>query len=1100
MISRRKLLGSSVITSIFYAIPRRIRGGMALIRSDSVAQFIQVVSLKCEYRVDPAGIDVVRPRLFWQLYSSRRGERQSAYRILVASDRNRVEREQANLWDSGRVPSDKTVQVEYGGVPLRSRQECFWKVMVWDKAGKPSSWSETARWTMGLLHADEWQAKWIGDEVLADPANRPLTPIHCYRSQLENDPHVEKWITIDLGATQHIDAVDIIPARPEELHSDYRTVMYPLRFRVEAASEQSFSGARIVVDRADEDFVAPRIPHCRFAFAPIEARYIKLTITKLANWAGREYGVALGGLGVYDGQTCISHAARILCSDSIESSDYSQSYLKNSKSAVELSPDSKAVTVEFPGVPVSQTVSRVPMLRREFILTEPIRRARLFVTARGFYEFYINGTRIGDQELAPGYTDYAKRIEYQAYDVTSHLKQGANAIGSLLGYGWYAGHMNLHRLRCIDGFFPLLLAQLEIDFANGTRITIVTDEKWKTSLSGPILWSDLLDGEGCDFRRDASGWSEPDFNDSDWKAAYSEPRDETLLVWPRCQPVRAVQTIPPISITEVKPNVFVYDFGQEISGYCQLKIRSSATGAVIKLRHAEKISPDGMIDVSSLWGVAAEENYILDGKSDRVLEPHFTYHGFRYIEVTGLAEPLAKDALSAIWLHSDLAAAGDFSCSNDLFNRMMDVARRTQHDLLFDVPAGCAGRSERFAWLGDIRPCVQTAIFNMDAAGFFTKYTIDIRDEQTADGRFCDITPHDSLRDTDRSAGSPGWADAGVSLPWQVHVNYGDRRILEQHYPSAKRWLEFVHRNNPGFLWVNARGNDWGDWLSAGTPATPKELGATAFFAHSADLVSKMAARLGDHADAVRYRVLFEQIKRAFVEAYVGSDGRISNNAQGCYALALHFNLLDDPLRAKSLQRLIEAIQLSDYHPTTGFWSSTELLLALSGHGAHSEASRMMSTRTMPSWGFMAENGTTFWESFDAINRNQSLCHWTHSGVAEWLWRHVAGLEPDLDNPGYRSMTIRPRPTREVNSCKASYLSVQGPIEIEWAMHGRQFSLDLTVPVGSRARVIFPSVDADSVKEGDTSAKIASGVQFLAMNDGCPVFQVESGKYRFTSQ
>ncbi len=1098
MISRRKLLSSGVITTLLCALPRRVRGSLALSRVDSMTELMQVVSLKCEYRDDPEGIDVLRPRLSWQLHSSRRGERQSAYRILVASDRNLLKQEKANLWDSGRVSSDQTVQIAYDGVPLKSRHQCFWKVMTWDKEGRPSGWSNTARWTMGLLLADEWQAKWISDQVLADPVNRPLTPIHCYRSQLANNPNVEKWIVVDLGTTQRVDAVDIIPARPEGLHSDFRTVMYPLRFKVETASERSFSGARTVVDRTDEDFVAPRTPHCQFAFTPVEARYIKLTVTKLAKWAGGEYGVALGGFGVYDAQAAISHA-RISCSDSIESSEYSQSYLEKSKSAVELSADSKAITVEFSGVPASQTVSRVPMLRREFILPKTIRGARLFVTARGFYEFSINGKRIGDQVLAPGYTDYAKRIEYQTYDVTDCLREGANVLGALLGYGWYAGHMNLHKLRCIDGFFPLLLAQLEIDLADGRRITIVTDEKWKTTLSGPILWSDLLDGEGCDFRREIHGWNAPNFDDSDWKAAYSEPRDEALLVWPRCQPVRAVQTISPVSMREPKPNVFVYDFGQEISGYCRLKIKGAAAGTVIRLRHAEKIGPNGMIDVSSLWGVAAEEAYILDGKSDRILEPHFTYHGFRWVEVTGLTEALGKDALSAIWLHSDLENAGDFSCSNDLFNRIMDNACRTQRNLLFDVPAACAGRSERFAWLGDIRPCVQTAIFNMDAAGFFTKYAIDIRDDQTADGRYCDITPHDSLRDTNRAAGSPGWADAGVSLPWQVYVNYGDRRILEEHYASAKRWVDFVRGNNPECLWENARGNDWGDWLSAGTPSTPKEVGSTAFFAHSANLVSKMAASLGYHDDAARYRTLFEQIKRAFVEAYVTPDGRIGNNAQGCYALALHFDLLDEPLRSKSMKWLLEAIRLNEYHPTTGFWSSTELLLALSDHGAHSESSRMVNTRTMPSWGFMAENGTTFWESFDAINRNQSLCHWTHSGVGEWLWRNVAGLSPDPDDPGYRSMTIRPRPTKEVYACRARYLSVRGAIEIDWAMRGREFRLDLTVPVGASAKVFFPAGDQDSIREGTTFVKNASGVEFLSMSDSGPVFQVESGRYHFTT-
>jgi alpha-L-rhamnosidase len=312
-------------------------------------------------------------------------------------------------------------------------------------------------------------------------------------------------------------------------------------------------------------------------------------------------------------------------------------------------------------------------------------------------------------------------------------------------------------------------------------------------------------------------------------------------------------------------------------------------------------------------------------------------------------------------------------------------------------------------------------------------------------------------------------------------------------------WVDSVHRNNSDCLWKNARGNDWGDWLSAGTPSTPKEVGSTAFFAHSADLVSKMAASLGYHDDKAQYRNLFLQIRRAFVEAYVTSDGRIANNAQGCYALALHFDLLDEPLRSKSKKWLVEEIRRNDYHPTTGFWSSTELLLALSSHGDHSEASRMVNMRSTPSWGFMAENGTTFWESFDANTMNRSLCHWTHSGVGEWLWRNVVGLEPDPLYPGYRSMTIQPRPTKEVSSCRARYLSIRGPIEIEWALRGHEFQLDVAIPVGARAKLIFPVSDQGSIREGKASPKTASDVEFLSMSDSGPVFQVPSGRYHFTA-
>ncbi len=828
------------------------------------------------------------------------------------------------------------------------------------------------------------------------------------------------------------------------------------------------------------------------------------------------------------------------------------------------------------------------MLRREFTLDAAIKRATLYVSARGFYEFHINGKRVSDELLDPGYTDYYKRIAYQTFDVTNLLQQGRNAIGALLGYGWYAGHMNLFDLRCIDGFFPQLIAQLEVELVDGRHVMLNTDGKWRTTLSGAILWSDLLDGEGYDSRKELPGWDKPGFDDHEWKPAYWQPRDEVALVSPRCQPIRAIQEMHPVSMKEAKPGVYVYDLGQEISGYCRLKVDGPA-GTKITVRHSELISPDGMINVSNLWGVAAEDIYLLNGNGPQVCEPRFTYHGFRYIELTGLPQSPAPDTLVAINIRTDVATTGDFTCSNDLYNRIMTTARWTQWNMLFDVPTGCAGRAERLAWLGDIRPCVQTALFNMDTAAFFSKYTTDIRDEQTADGRYCDISPHAHLRGTSTCVGAPGWADAGVSLPWDEYVNFGDRRILEEHYDSAKRWVDFVHDNNSSLLWQQARGNDWGDWLSGGAPSTPKDVGSTAFFAHSADLVSRMAQALGRQEEAKRYQELFQGIRQAFVKNYVdaagiigvsrgqpvmrdvtglvrslvkegkinftvnngvlGGDpapGRIKNlhlitrhekgseeqsftedsqvemggqneqpveiisaaygyngsdarDAQGSYALALQFDLLDEPLRSLAARRLHELVTKGGHHPTTGFWSSVELLLALSNSGYNEDAASMLNQRTKPSWGYMVDNSTTFWESFDADNQNLSRNHWTHSAVGEWLWRNVAGINPDPANPGYQSIIIRPRPSHEVTSCQAIYNSIRGPIKVHWNLKDGMFTLDLTVPVGARADVYLPAIDPSSVKESGKPANESEGVKFLHTDEYASVFRVESGHYQFTT-
>ena len=1055
---------------------------------------LHVAHLRCDHLENPAGIDDRAPALSWWVSSDRRGEQESAFRVLVASSQELLAQGRGDIWDSGRKVWDQSAQVVYGGKALASREACFWKVMVWDQAGEASGWSETAQWSMGLLGAKDWKAEWISDATLSDPMKRPLRPIHCYLSRLASRADVAKWIALDLGAARTMDTVNLVPARPLKLNPDFRTVLFPARFKIEVADDPSYSKARVVVDESTEDFEAPRGNNCLLHFPPVSARYVRVLITKLAHWDGSDYGVALGGLAATDGGKLVSGNALVSCADSMETQEYSKSWLTQAKQPVTFAPD--AVAASFPGVKAAHMVSRVALLRRDFRLDGVVKRATLYVTARGFYDFYLNGKKVGDELLDPGYSDYWKRIAYQSYDVTDLLRPGQNAMGAMLGYGWYAGHMNMFSLRCIDGFYPQLLAQLEVEMADGRHVVVASDGQWRTTLSGPVRWSDLLDGEGYDTRMEMPGWNEAGFDDRAWTPAWSQAMDGVALVSPHCQPVRQIAVIKPVLMRQPKPGVFVYDLGQEITGYCRITMNGPA-GTVVKVRHAEMSYPDGMINVKNLWGTPAEEDYILDGKSARAFEPHFTYHGFRYVEVTGLTQPPEK--LAGVDIHTDVPAAGEFSCSNALYNRMMNSARWTQWNLLFNVPAGCAGRCERLAWLGDIRPCVQTTMFNMDMAAFYGKYATDIRDEQTADGRYCDITPHDAQRGTNVCTGSPGWADAGVSLPWQAYVNDGDRRALEEHYESAKQWVDFVHGRNPGLLWTQARGNDWGDWLSAGRPSTPKELGATAFFAHSADLVSKMAHALGREKEAAAYGQLFEGIRAAFIRAYGAADGKIGNDSQGCYALALDFKLLDEPARSQAVSRLLDSIHRAAEHPATGFWSSSEMLMTLSENGENAEATRMLNVRTAPSWGFMADNGTTFWESFNAVASNLSLNHWTHSAVGEWLWRNVAGINPDPAHPGYQSFIIRPRPSEAVQSCEASYDSVRGPIKVAWAVKSGVFTLDLAVPVNSTAEVYLPVTNPVSVRENGKPAAESTGVKLLRMENGSAVYQVASGSYHFTA-
>ena len=604
-------------------------GLLVCLLTAKAAAALGVSQLRCEQRDNPIGMDVVQPQLSWVLTSDQRGEKQSAYQILVASSSDNLNANVGDLWDSGKVLTDASAQITYAGQPLVSHETCFWKIKAWDRAGQPSAWSQPAKWSMGLLSPSDWSAQWISDPVLADPANRPLAPVHCYRSELASQPDAVKRIILDLGVSKRMDAVDLLPARPPGQNSDFRTAMFPLRFKVEAADQRDFGDAHLVVDNTANDYPNPRHDSCHFQFPAVTARYVRLTVTRLSCWDGQDYGVALSGISVFDGSRSIAVGAGVDCFDSIESGQWSQKYLVNGRSAVDLV-DSAALDAGMADTTKRFTVSRVPLLRREFNLNGQIRRATLSVSARGFYEVRINGQRVGDELLAPGYTDYGMRLQYQTVDVTSLLRQGTNAIGALLGYGWYAGHMNLFEMRSIYGYFPQFLAQLDVELTDGTHARLGTDGQWRSTLDGPVRWSDLLDGEGYDCRREMSGWDQPGFDDRAWQPAWSQPRNEVPLVWDRTQPVRVIREFKPVAVKEVKPGVYVFDFGQEFTGWCRLQADGPA-GTHVRLRHAEMTSPDGNIDIGTLMGTLQEEDYILDGKSSRTLEPHFTYHGFRYV-------------------------------------------------------------------------------------------------------------------------------------------------------------------------------------------------------------------------------------------------------------------------------------------------------------------------------------------------------------------------------------------------------------------------------------------------------------------------------------
>ena len=768
------------------------------------------------------------------------------------------------------------------------------------------------------------------------------------------------------------------------------------------------------------------------------------------------------------------------------------------------------------------------MLRKEFALNGPVKRAVVSVTGLGLYELSINGQRVGDHVLAPEWTRYDTRIQYQTYDVTKLLRNGPNAVGSQLSNGWWKG-------LCVPMIVQpawaasrcCLLLRMDIELADGSQKTIVTDSSWRATDSGPIRRAGIYFGETFDGTKEIRGWNEPGFASAAWEPVETLPfpnnSPHAALVAQCNEPIRVVEELRPVSMTEPRPGVYVFDMGQNMVGWCRLKANTPA-GSHIRVRHAEILTSDGMLYTDNLRGAAQVNEYIWRG-GEATVEPHFTYHGFRYVELTGLATRPTSDAILGRVFHSASPEVGAFSCSNELINGIMRCVRWGQKGNMMGVPTDCPQRTERLGWMGDIQAFSQTAVFQQDMAGFFTKGMWDIRDTQAEDGRFANIAPHPGekqwLAASNREY-APGWSDAGVIIPWRMYVNYADERLLRQHFDAIVRWIEFVRRSNPDLLWCNNRGGDYGDWLNGdmagawtglklpgypeGISAVPTDVFATAFFAHSTEIVAKMAGILGRKGEAEKYARLFLEIKKAFNKAYVDSNGRIRGDTQAGYALALHFNLLEKDDRSKVMPHLLAAIVKYKNHPSTGIQATHRMLLELSRNGQHDEAYRLINLRTVPSLGYMLDKGaTTIWERWDGFVPGRgyqdpsmnSFNHWALGAVGEWVWRELAGINPVENVPGYKHVVIHPRPAGDLRWAKARYDSIRGPIVSEWKIADGRFQLEVAIPANTTAAVFVPAKDKDSVNEGETLAAKAAGVRFLRMEGDSAVFEIASGKYRF---
>lgn len=1054
---------------------------------------------RCEYLVDPLAIGTTRPRLSWEVNDPRQGAVQTAYQILVASTPELLANDRGDRWDSGRVASAETCQVEYDGAALQSRDRCYWKVRTFDGAGQASPWSEMATWRMGLA-AGDWQARWIGD-----PAPAPeMRPAHNgYHSQFTDRADDAKWVAIDLGSPQTIDRVVLHPARPFDWKADRPGFMFPVRFRVEVSDEAKFAGAKVVIDPTADDLPNPGAAPQTYTFPAVKARYVRLVATKLGQRDPGEFGLALAEMEVFAGDTNVALRRKVTARDSTDSNSWSRERLTDGDTT------SHPASGQEPLAP--------PLLRKAFRVPGKVVRATAYTSALGVYELRLNGQRVGDQILAPEWTDYHKKVQYQTYDVTALVREGDNVVGALLGDGWYAGRLGISWIvpgnvpRGHYGRRPELLCQLEIETADGQVTTIATDGSWQCTTNGPLRSADLLDGERYDARLEADGWDRAGFDAAGWVPAKVGDSAAALIPQPN-EPIRVIATLPPRSVAEPQPGVYVFDLGQNMVGWVKLTVDEPA-GTEVRLRFGEMLNDDGTLYTKNLRSAQQTDTYVCRGGGD-TWAPRFTYHGFRYVEVTGLSAKPDTRLLEGQVFCSAAPEVGRLETSDPSLNRLWANILWTQRANFMSTPTDCPQRDERLGWTGDIQAFSRNAMLNADLAAFMTKWLADLRDAQTADGRFPDFAPH-PYGPEQRFSGVPAWGDAGTVVPWATWEAYGDRRLLADSFDAARRWVDWIHRANPDLIWRNLRHNDYGDWLNADTllaegwpksgGACPKDMVGTLFFAHSADLVSRMAQVLGKADDAKAYAELFQQIRAAFAKEYVQDGGRLKGDTQAGYALALNFGLLDESLQPLAVEHILRGIAAYGGHLSTGFVSTHRLMLELSRRGRNEVAYELLNVRTFPSWYYSLDQGaTTIWERWDGYVKGRgfqnpgmnSFAHYSLGSVGEWIYKVVLGLRADESAPGYRHFVIQPQPGAPLTWVRGGYRSIRGDIKIAWRHEAGQFQMDVTIPPNTTATVHVPTTDAAAVRANGQPAGEVAG---LASTGKPAVYEAVAGTWSFTA-
>ncbi|WP_066630770.1 alpha-L-rhamnosidase [Labilibacter marinus] len=740
--------------------------------------------------------------------------------------------------------------------------------------------------------------------------------------------------------------------------------------------------------------------------------------------------------------------------------------------------------------------------RSEFSTTKEVKSARVYVTSLGLYQLFINGNKVGDQLFTPGFTSYKKRLQYQVYDVTDMLQKD-NAIGAMLGDGWYRGYLGWDGERAYYGDQLALLAQLKISYADGSSELIVTDKNWRTSY-GAIIESDIYNGEKYDATKEMDGWAKKGFDASNWEKVEILDHSKDILVASNGLPVRAIEELKPIEIITTPKGETVLDLGQNMVGWTRLKVKGKK-GDQVTLQFAEVLDKEGNFFTTNLRSAEATDIYTLKGGAEEVYEPHFTFHGFRYVKLVNYPGEVTKDAITGIVIHSDMKQTGNFSCSDSLINQLQSNILWGQRDNFLDIPTDCPQRDERVGWTGDTQAFSMTASYNFGVAPFYDKWLKDLALDQQPNGQVPNIIPD---MWNNKLGGATGWADASVIVPWTVYKAYGDVRILEQQYKSMQAWIGYMDKKSKGDGLWNEKHFHWGDWLAfhSDKPAysgayTETDLIATAYFCHSTTIMSQVAEILGKSEDAKKYTDLAKKIKAAFAQEYITPNGRLVSHTQTAYALAITFDLIPEELKEKSAHYFAEDVKKFK-HLTTGFLGTPILNSSLSAIGRDDLAFMLLNRKEYPGWLYPVTMGaTTIWERWDTqkpdgtiIDGMNSFNHYAYGAIGEWLYSHVAGISIDVKNPGYKHILFHPHPGGGLTNAKYELNTVYGEVKSAWKINDEQFVYDVTIPANSTGTVTLPNAKGKIITLN--GKKLCAKIK-QSTSGNSVVLELGSGTYAF---